>query len=61
MLKKRHNMNGKLGIDKRNNYSYVPNAPRKLCQNCSSSNHLNHAYKNPVIIDQSIHANTKCP
>lgn len=54
-------MNGKLGIDKRNNYSYVLNAPRKLCQNCSSSNHLNHAYKNPVIIDQSIHANTKCP
>lgn len=47
MLLKRKgiNRNGKLGIDKRNNYIYVPNAPRRLCQNCDSSNHLNHAWK----------------
>lgn len=38
--KKRQNKNGKLAIDKRNNYAYVPNAPRKLCQNWGSSNHL---------------------
>lgn len=31
--KKMHIRNGKLGIDKRFNYAYVPNTRRKLCQN----------------------------
>ena len=46
--KKKQNKNGKLGITKDNNYAYIPNAPRKVCQNCSSSNHLTHACKKPV-------------
>lgn len=35
----------KLAIDKKNKYAYVPNTPRKLCQNCGSSNNLIHACK----------------
>ena len=45
--KKRQNRNGKLGINKNNNYAYVPNAPRKVCQNCASTNHLTYACKKP--------------
>lgn len=45
--KKRHNRSCKLRIDKRNNYTYVPNAPRNLRQNCSSSNHIIHICKKP--------------
>lgn len=29
--KRRHNRNGILGIDKNNNYGYVPNVTRKFC------------------------------
>lgn len=44
----RHNKNGKVGINKNNNYAYVPNAFREVCQNCSSPNHLTHVCKKPV-------------
>ena len=40
--KKKANRNGKVGINKSNNYDYVKNAPRKICLNCGSSNHLTH-------------------
>ncbi|MGI4673339.1 hypothetical protein ACR2XN_28130 [Klebsiella pneumoniae] len=46
--KKKQNRNGKIGINKNSNYAYVPNAPRKICENCSSSNHLTYACKKPV-------------
>ncbi|KAL8097342.1 hypothetical protein AgCh_030472 [Apium graveolens] len=36
----RKNRNGKEGVNKRNNYMHVPNAPRKKCYNCGNSNHL---------------------
>ena len=36
----RKNRNGKIGIDKSNNYMPVPNAPRKTCHNCGNTNHL---------------------
>lgn len=35
--RKKQNINRKLGI---NNYAYVPNAPRKNCEKCHSSNIL---------------------
>ena len=36
----RKNRNGKEGVNKSNNYKSVPDAPRKACHNCGSSNHL---------------------
>ena len=36
------NRNGKVDIHRKNDYVYVPNAPRKLCNKCGSSSHLNH-------------------
>ncbi|KAL8127829.1 hypothetical protein AgCh_014672 [Apium graveolens] len=36
----RKNRNGKEGVNKSNNYKPVPDAPRKTCHNCGSSNHL---------------------
>lgn len=49
LKKKRHKSNSKLSIDKKNNYAYVSNARRKLCENCGSLNHLTHAYKKPTL------------
>ncbi|KAL8147242.1 hypothetical protein AgCh_004823 [Apium graveolens] len=34
------NRNGKEGVNKSNDYKHVPNAPRKKCYNCGSSNHM---------------------
>ena len=48
VAKKKQNRNGKLGINKDSNYAYVPNAPRKTCQNYFSTNHLTHACKKSV-------------
>ena len=45
--KKKANKNRKVGINKSNNYAYVKNAPRKICLNCESSNHLTHMCKIP--------------
>ena len=45
--KKKPKRNGKVGINKNNNYAYVKNASRKICMNCGSSNHLTHMYKKP--------------
>ncbi|KAL8123054.1 hypothetical protein AgCh_011145 [Apium graveolens] len=36
----RKNRNGKEGVNKSNDYKPVPDAPRKICHNCGSSNHL---------------------
>ena len=36
----KRNRNGKVGINKENNYRFIPNAPRKCCFNCGNSNHL---------------------
>ncbi|KAL8101335.1 hypothetical protein AgCh_033279 [Apium graveolens] len=36
----RKNRNGKEGVNKSNDYKPVPDAPRKTCHNCGSSNHL---------------------
>lgn len=44
--KKRHNKNGE--FDKRNNYSYVPNTPRKFCKNYGSYNHFTYVCKSHV-------------
>jgi hypothetical protein len=38
--KKKNNRNGKVGINKNNNYTPDKYAPRKLCVNCGSVNHL---------------------
>ncbi|KAK1396741.1 hypothetical protein POM88_006604 [Heracleum sosnowskyi] len=36
----KRNRNGKIGINKENNYQFIPNAPRKCCYNRGNSNHL---------------------
>ncbi|KAK1369394.1 hypothetical protein POM88_035486 [Heracleum sosnowskyi] len=36
----KRNGNGKIGINKENNYQFIPNAPRKCCFNCGNSNNL---------------------
>ncbi|KAL8108495.1 hypothetical protein AgCh_024806 [Apium graveolens] len=36
----RKNRNGKKGVNKSNDYKPIPEAPRKTCHNCGSSNHL---------------------
>lgn len=41
------NKNEKVGI-KNNNYAYVLNIPKKVCQNYGSSNHLTHLCQKPV-------------
>ena len=38
--KKKKNRNGKVGINKNNNYTPDKHAPRKVCSKCGSSNHL---------------------
>ena len=45
--KMKTNINGKVGINKSNNYAYVKNAHRKICLNYGSSNHLTHMCKKP--------------
>lgn len=47
--KKKPNRNGKLGINKHNNYAPLHNAPRKVCKNGGSSNHLTHMCKKPIV------------
>lgn len=34
------NRNGKEGVNKSNNYQYIPNTPRKACFKCGNTNHL---------------------
>ncbi|KAL8104912.1 hypothetical protein AgCh_028905 [Apium graveolens] len=46
--KKKKNINGKIGINKSNNFSYVADAPRKKCEKCGSVNHLTHLCKKVV-------------
>ena len=36
----KRNRNGKEGINKENNYQYVPAAPTKTCHNSGNTNHL---------------------
>ena len=36
----KRNRNGKVGINKENDYKFIPNAPRKTCFTCGNSNHL---------------------
>ncbi|KAL8149628.1 hypothetical protein AgCh_006582 [Apium graveolens] len=38
--KKKKNRNGKIGINKSNNFAYVADAPRKKCEKCGYVNHL---------------------
>ncbi|KAL8119197.1 hypothetical protein AgCh_016639 [Apium graveolens] len=48
----RKNRNGKVGVNKNGNYVTPPNAPRKACSNCDSTNHLaNSCRKNKEIND----------
>ncbi|KAL8126037.1 hypothetical protein AgCh_013361 [Apium graveolens] len=46
--KKKKNRNGKIGINKSNNFAYIADAPRKRCENCGSMNHLTHLCKKIV-------------
>ncbi|KAL8088262.1 hypothetical protein AgCh_038152 [Apium graveolens] len=46
--KKKKNKNGKIGINKSNNFAYVADAPRKKCEKFGSINHLNHLCKKVV-------------
>ncbi|KAL8107816.1 hypothetical protein AgCh_024284 [Apium graveolens] len=46
--KKKKNRNGKIWINKSNNFSYVADAPRKKCEKCGSMNHLTHLCKKVV-------------
>ena len=36
----KRNRNGKVGINKANDYKHLPNAPRKICHKCGNKNHL---------------------
>ena len=38
--KRKNNRNGKIGINKHNNYTPDKYAPRKICVKCGSANHL---------------------
>ena len=44
-IKKNKNRNGKVGINKHNNYDFDVYAPRKVCAKCGSTNHLFIDYK----------------
>ena len=43
--KKKTNMNGKVGVSKKNENVISPTATRKVCNNCNSTGHLTHACK----------------
>ena len=43
--KKKTNMNGKVGVNKKNEYASSPTAARKVCNNYNSIGHLTHACK----------------
>ncbi|KAL8124411.1 hypothetical protein AgCh_012163 [Apium graveolens] len=43
--KKKKNRNGKIGINKSNNFAYVADAPRKRCEKYGTMNHLTHLCK----------------
>ena len=43
--KKKANMNGKVGVNKKNENVVSPTAARKVCNNCNSTGHLTHACK----------------
>ncbi|KAL8115906.1 hypothetical protein AgCh_022416 [Apium graveolens] len=47
-MKKMKNRNGKIGVNKSNNYVYVTDAPWKQCQKYGSTNHLTHLCKKTV-------------
>ena len=51
--KEKQNRNGKVCNNKSNNYSYIKNAPRKICMNYGSSNHLKHMCKKPKNKDKN--------
>ena len=36
----KRNRNGKVGINKANDYKHLPDAPRKRCHKCGNKNHL---------------------
>ena len=44
-LKKKKNRNGKLDVNKKNNFASSPNTPRKSCNNCGFTGHLTHECK----------------
>ena len=47
-VKKKHkNRNGKIRINKDNDYAYISTTVRKTCNNCDSTNHQTHMCKNP--------------
>ncbi|KAL8110162.1 hypothetical protein AgCh_026034 [Apium graveolens] len=43
--KKKKKLNGKIGVNKSNNFAFVADAPRKKYQKCGSTNHLTHLFK----------------
>ncbi|KAL8126256.1 hypothetical protein AgCh_013518 [Apium graveolens] len=45
---KKKNRNGKIGINKSNNFAFVVDAPRKQCQKCGSTSHLTHLCKKAI-------------
>ena len=45
--KKKPSTNGKVGINKSNNYACVKNAPRKICLKCGTCSHLTYMCKRP--------------
>ncbi|KAL8098471.1 hypothetical protein AgCh_031291 [Apium graveolens] len=46
--KRKNNRNGKVGINKHNNYTPDKYAPRKICVKCGSVNHLSDNYKSAM-------------
>ena len=42
-MKAKKNRNGKVGVNKKNDFASSPSASRKLCNNCDSAGHLTHA------------------
>ncbi|KAL8109342.1 hypothetical protein AgCh_025439 [Apium graveolens] len=46
--KKKKNRNGKIGVNKSNNFAFVVDAPRKQCHKCGQTNHLTHLYKKAI-------------
>ncbi|MGI4673367.1 hypothetical protein ACR2XN_28280, partial [Klebsiella pneumoniae] len=52
-VKKKGNRNGKIGINKKNNYTPDKYAPRKTCVKCGSVNHLSVNCK--VVQNSSVH------
>ena len=54
-------MNGKVGVNKKNENAFSPTAARKVCNNCNSTGHLTHACKKVKVEQHEVSSMSAMP